>query len=78
LLDFEDLEGKITDHGRISDEGLSNIEFLRTLIAQENSTSTSTTYLIGKEVMLRCHRDWWQETKSTVIIKTDFCEEKEG
>jgi hypothetical protein len=34
----------ITDHGRISNEGLFNIDFSRTLIAQENSTSTSSTY----------------------------------
>jgi hypothetical protein len=34
----------ITDHG--SNEGLSNIDFSRTLIAQENSTSTSSTELV--------------------------------
>jgi hypothetical protein len=38
--------------------------------------STSTAYLIGKELMLRECRDWRQETKSTVIIQLDFYEEK--
>jgi hypothetical protein len=52
LLDSEDLEGMTTDHGRLSNEGLSNLDFSRTLIAQENSTSTSITNLIGKELML--------------------------
>jgi hypothetical protein len=31
------------DHGLISDESLSNIDLSRTLIAQENSTSTYLT-----------------------------------
>jgi hypothetical protein len=44
-LDSEDLEGISRDHGRISDEGLSNVDFSRTSIAQENSASNSTTYL---------------------------------
>jgi hypothetical protein len=48
------------------------------LTAPENSTSTSTTYLIGKELMLKGHRDWRQGIKSTGIIKTGFYEEKEG
>jgi hypothetical protein len=43
LLVSEDLEGMITDHGRISDGWLSNIDFSRTLFAQENFTSTSFT-----------------------------------
>jgi hypothetical protein len=46
------------------------------LTAQENSTFT--TYLIGKELVLRGRRGWRQEAKSTGIIKTDFYEEKEG
>jgi hypothetical protein len=77
-LNSEDLEGTITDHGQISNGWLSNIDLSRTFIARENSTSTSTTYLIGKELMLRECRDWRQENKSTVILKTDFYEEKEG
>jgi hypothetical protein len=32
----------------------------------------------GKELMLQECRDWRQETSRTVIIKTDFYEEKEG
>jgi hypothetical protein len=78
LLDSEDLEDMIMVHGRLSNEGLSNIDFSRTLIAQENSTSTSSTYLIKKELMLRKCWDWRQETSRTVIIKTYFYEEKEG
>jgi hypothetical protein len=70
LLDFEDLEGISMDHGRISDVGLSNVDFSRTLIAQENSASTSTTYLIGKELMLRECRDWRQETNVGEFRKT--------
>jgi hypothetical protein len=35
FLKFEDLEGMITDHGQISNGGLSNNNFSRTLIAQE-------------------------------------------
>jgi hypothetical protein len=76
LLDSEDLEGMSTDHGQISDGGLLDIDFSRTLTAQENSTST--TYLTEKELMLRGHRDWRQGTKSTRIIKTDFYKGKEG
>jgi hypothetical protein len=41
-------------------------------MAQENSGSTSTTYLIGKELMLRECRDWRQETKLTTIIPLGF------
>jgi hypothetical protein len=52
LLDSEDLNGISMDHGRIRDEGLSNVDFSRTSIAQKNYASTSTTYLIGKELML--------------------------
>jgi hypothetical protein len=78
LLDSEDLEGMITDHGQIRNEGLSSIDFSRTSIAQENSTSTSSNYLIGKELMLQECRDWRQETSRTVIIKRDFYEETEG
>jgi hypothetical protein len=76
LLDSEDLEGMSTDHGQISDGWLLDIDFSRTLTAQENSTST--TYLTEKELMLRGHRDWRQGTKSTRIIKTDFYKGKEG
>jgi hypothetical protein len=43
LLDSGELEGMITDHGWIRNEGLSNIDFSRTLFAQENSTSGYST-----------------------------------
>jgi hypothetical protein len=33
LLDSEDLEEMITDHGRLSNEGLSSSDFSRTMIA---------------------------------------------
>jgi hypothetical protein len=70
------MKSVIKNHGQISDEGLFDVDFSRTSIAQENSASTPTTYLIGKELMLRECRDWGQGAKLTGIIKTDFYEGK--
>jgi hypothetical protein len=47
----------------------------RTLISQP---FTSTAYLIGRELVLRGHRIWQQETKSTGINNTNLYEERKA
>jgi hypothetical protein len=66
-----------TDHGRTSNGWLSLFDFFENLDCSRKP-STSTTYLIGKELMLRECQDWRQVTQPTVIILLDFDEERGG
>jgi hypothetical protein len=59
-------------------DDFSTLTFREPWLFKKASTSTASTRLVGRELMLQGRRDWRQETKSTVIIQLDFYEEREG
>jgi hypothetical protein len=57
-------------------DDLSILTFQEPWLLKKTSTSTASTWLVGRELMLQGRRDWRQETKSTIIFQLHFYEEK--